>query len=76
LHDPPAFNLAGDLYAGDFYRELHRVLTRKGYLFHYIGDPESKSGATVTRGVIKRLQEAGFARIERKPRAFGVVAYK
>jgi uncharacterized protein len=76
LHDPPAFNLAGDLYAGDFYRELYRVLTRKGYLFHYIGDPESKSGATVTRGVIKRLQEAGFARIEKKPRAFGVVAYK
>jgi uncharacterized protein len=76
LHDPPAFNLAGDLYAGDFYRELHRVLTRRGYLFHYIGDPESKSGATVTRGVIKRLQEAGFARIEKKPRAFGVVAYK
>ena len=76
LHDPPAFNLAGDLYAGDFYRELHRVLTRKGYLFHYIGDPESKSGATVTRGVIKRLQEAGFARIKRKPSAFGVVAYK
>jgi uncharacterized protein len=76
LHDPPAFNLAGDLYAGDFYRELYRVLTRRGYVFHYIGDPESKSGATVTRGVIKRLHEAGFTRIEKKPRAFGVVAYK
>jgi uncharacterized protein len=76
LHDPPAFNLAGDLYARDFYRELYRVLTRRGYLFHYIGDPESKSGASVTRGVIKRLHEAGFTRIEKKPRAFGVVAYK
>jgi uncharacterized protein len=76
LHDPPAFNLAGDMYAADFYGELYRVMTRKGRLFHYIGDPESKSGATVTRGVIKRLQEVGFRRIDKKPRAFGVVAYK
>lgn len=76
IHDPPAFSLAGDLYSRDFYEELYRVLTRKGYLFHYIGDPESKSGRNVTGGVIKRLQDAGFQRIARKPRAFGVVAYK
>lgn len=76
IHDPPAFNLAGDLYSGDFYRELYRVLTRRGYVFHYIGDPESKSGAVTTRGVIKRLGEAGFTRIDKKPQAFGVVAHK
>lgn len=76
IHDPPAFSLGGDLYSRDFYDELYRVLTRKGYLFHYIGDPESKSGQNITRGVIKRLGEAGFTRIVRKPQAFGVVAYK
>jgi predicted methyltransferase len=76
LHDPPAFALAGDLYARDFYVELHRVLRRRGRLFHYIGNPESKSGRTTTRGVMRRLQEAGFSRVKRRPRAFGVVAFR
>lgn len=76
IHDPPAFSLGGDMYSRDFYEELYRVLTRKGYMFHYIGDPESKSGRNITAGVIRRLQEAGFANVIRKPRAFGVVAYK
>lgn len=76
IHDPPAFNLAGDLYAGSFYRELYRVLRRKGRLFHYIGDLESRSGRTVSKGAIRRLQEAGFSRVVRHPEAFGLVAYK
>lgn len=76
LHDPPVFSLAGELYSGAFYRQLYRVLKRGGRLFHYIGDLNSKSAGTVTRGALKRLQEAGFARITRRPEAFGVVAYK
>ncbi len=76
LHDPPTFSLAGHLYATDFYRQLHRILRPKGRLFHYIGDPKSKSGRSVTRGVVRRLQEAGFARIKPAPYAFGVVAFK
>jgi predicted methyltransferase len=76
LHDPPAMSLAGDLYSGAFYRQLHRILTRNGRLFHYIGDPESASGRNITRGVIRRLQESGFTRIVRHPEAFGVVAFK
>lgn len=76
IHDPPRFSLAGDLYSGAFYLQLHRVLNRKGRLFHYIGDLESRSGRNVARGVVRRLREAGFSRIERKPRAFGLVAYK
>jgi predicted methyltransferase len=76
IHDPPALSLAGHLYAGDFYVELHRVLQRGGRLFHYVGDPESKSGGSITRGVIRRLREAGFPRVSRRPRAFGVLAFK
>jgi len=77
IHDPPYLSLAGDLYSLEFYRELHRILShRKGRLFHYIGDPESKSGKSTTAGVIRRLEQAGFQRIERAPRAFGVVAHK
>lgn len=76
IHDPPTFSLAGELYSGEFYRQLHRVLGRKGRLFHYIGDPNSRSGRNLTRGVSRRLQEAGFSRVVRKPAAFGVVALK
>lgn len=74
IHDPPMFSLAGDLYSAEFYRSLYRVLRRGGRLFHYIGNPESKSGQSVTAGVIRRLQQAGFTRVARRPEAFGVVA--
>ncbi len=50
IHDPPAFALAGDLYSGEFYRELRRLLRNNGRLFHYVGDPESKSGHSITTG--------------------------
>ncbi len=76
IHDPPAFRLAGHLYSGKFYAELHRVLRRGGRLFHYVGNPESKSGGSITRGVMRRLREAGFSRVARRPRAFGVVAFR
>ncbi len=76
IHDPPTFSLAGHLYSGDFYAEMYRVLKPGGQAFHYIGDPESKSGRRVTAGVIRRLEQVGFSRVQRAPRAFGVVAYK
>lgn len=76
IHDPPTFSLAGELYSGAFYQQLLRVLKRGGRLYHYIGDPNSKASGGVTKGALKRLQEAGFARVVRRPEAYGVVAYK
>jgi len=76
IHDPPMFSLAGELYSGAYYRQLYRVMQRKGRLFHYIGDLSSRSGRNVVKGVTRRLQESGFTRIVRRPEAFGVVAYK
>jgi uncharacterized protein len=76
MHDPPTFKLAGELYSGVFYHELYRILKRGGRLFHYIGDPSSKASGGTTRGVLKRLQDAGFSRVARRPEAYGVVAYK
>jgi hypothetical protein len=70
------FSLAGELYSRACYEELYRVLKRKGRLFHYIGDLESRSGRNVARGVVRRLREAGFSRVVRKPGAFGLVAYR
>ncbi|HCJ33511.1 MAG TPA: spermine synthase [Ktedonobacter sp.] len=76
IHDPPVLSLAGELYSGVFYQQLFRILKRGGRLFHYIGDLNSKSSGTVSKGVVRRLQEAGFTRVVRKSEAYGVVAYK
>ncbi len=76
IHDPPMFSLAGELYSAETYRHLFRVLKPKGRMFHYVGDLSSRSGRNVTKGVARRLQEAGFTRVVRKPEAFGLVAYK
>jgi predicted methyltransferase len=76
IHDPPTFSLAGELYSGVFYQQLYRILKRGGRLYHYIGDPNSKASGGVTKGALKRLQEAGFARVVRRPEAYGVVGYK
>jgi predicted methyltransferase len=76
FHDPPTFRLAGELYSEAFYRELFRVLKRGGLLFHYIGDLNSTSGRVVAKGAVRRLQAAGFTRVERRPEAFGLVGSK
>lgn len=61
LHDPPRFGIAGELYAGEFYAGLARVLKRGGQLFHYTGTPNRlTSGRDVPAEVARRLQQAGF----------------
>jgi hypothetical protein len=76
IHDPPQFSLAGELYSGEFCGQLFRVLSRGGKMFHYIGDPASKSSGSVTRSVLRRLKEAGFRDVTPHPEAFGVTALR
>ena len=76
VHDPPAINLAGELYSEEFYAQAYRVLARSGRVFHYVGDPHSASGGRVTKGVVRRLQSVGFKKVVLKPDAFGVLAFK
>ena len=76
IHDPPMFSLAGELYSGAFYRQLHRVLKENGRLLHYVGNLQSKLGRNVARGVSRRLKEAGFSRVVPRREAFGLVARK
>ena len=64
MHDPPRFSRAGHLYSFDFYRELFRVLKKGKYLFHYTGKPGEKRGLNLTKGIKKRLKEAGFYSIK------------
>jgi predicted methyltransferase len=75
IHDPPTFQIAGDLYAQSLYQTFYRILKDQGRLFHYIGNPESRSGATVGRGVVERLEAVGFS-VKPKGSAFGVLAKK
>lgn len=76
IHDPPTIQLAGDLYSGEFYRSLYRILKPRGRLFHYIGDLSSPSVSRIVRGVTERLSAAGFQSVKKQPDAFGVVAQK
>jgi predicted methyltransferase len=76
VHDPPTFSLAGELYSEEFYRQAYRVLNRRGKLFHYVGDLESKQGHKVASSAANRLRNAGFVKVERHPDAFALVALK
>lgn len=76
LHDPPTIKTAGELYSKEFYAKLFRVLKPSGYLFHYTGEPGSKSGIDIVKGVIKRLSSVGFTDFKRTETIKGVFAVK
>jgi predicted methyltransferase len=77
IHDPPRFSLAGELYGEQFYRELHRVLKRRGALFHYTGNPHLvKRGTSFTENAAQRLRTAGFTRVVKITELMGVTAQK
>ena len=75
IHDPPTLSLAGLLYSQELYLRFYRILKNNGRLFHYVGNPDSRSGASVGRGVVQRLRKAGF-KTTPKSRAFGILAQK
>lgn len=77
IHDPPRFSLAGELYGEAFYRELHRVLSRRGRLFHYTGNPHLiKHGGSFMDQAARRLKSAGFAQVRKVPELMGLLAAK
>lgn len=77
IHDPPRFSLAGELYGEKFYREIHRVLKRRGALFHYTGNPHQlKRGSSFMDHAVQRLRAAGFSKVTKVIKLMGVTACK
>lgn len=77
IHDPPRFSLAGELYGESFYRELYRVLKRRGTLFHYTGNPQLlKRGSGFVDQAARRLKMAGFTKVEKVSELMGLTAKK
>ncbi len=66
IHDPPRFTSStGDLYGKVFYAGLFRVMKKAGRLFHYTGSPgKIKSQDVFIKNTMKRLENAGFEKVE------------
>ncbi len=76
IHDPPRLSLAGELYGGEFYKQLSRVLKPGGRMFHYIGSPGAKyRGRNLKKGVVRRLMDAGF-KVEKRDKLQGLLCVK
>ncbi|MFZ8783229.1 MAG: class I SAM-dependent methyltransferase [Desulfurococcaceae archaeon] len=77
IHDPPRFSKStGDLYSLEFYRELYRVLKKRGVLFHYTGEPRRHGSPSILKGIKRRLEEAGFRVLRFDESAQGFTAVK
>lgn len=74
IHDPPRVSFAGELYSLEFYKQLARVLKRKGRMFHYVGYPGSKGGKNISKGVRERLLAAGFREVKWMEGGMGFLA--
>jgi len=75
IHDPPRFSLAGELYSEDFYRQMYRVLRKKGGLFHYTGNPgKMTKGKSFMNKAAERLKFAGFRRVTPNTKLMGLRA--
>jgi len=77
IHDPPRLSLAGELYGESFYREIYRVLKKRGALFHYTGNPHLlRRGTSFIDHAAQRLRDVGFTRVVKVVELMGVTARK
>ncbi len=76
IHDPPTFTMAGELFSGNFYLQLMRVLKDKGKLFHYTPLYKIRRGFDFPSKVKRRLRAAGFRKIDYSQEAGGFKCQK
>jgi uncharacterized protein len=73
IHDPPRFSKAGELYSGEFYRELRRICKEGALLFHYVGSLGRKK-RDIAGEVAKRLEGCGWKVVKKNARLQGIIA--
>lgn len=77
IHDPPSISIAGELYSGEFYSQLFRVLKPGGKLLHYTGAPGSRGrGMDLSGSVAKRLKKTGFRKVVADEKTQSVLAVR
>jgi predicted methyltransferase len=76
IHDPPTYKYAPELYSGEFYKELFRVLKNGGKLYHYAPCPQKTKDRNFYTSIIKRLNATGFKKVHYIEEASGVAAQK
>jgi hypothetical protein len=78
IHDPPTFQMAPDLYSLKFHREIYRVLSKNGKLWHYSPEPGKMKGKAeqLTNRVILYLKKAGFKEVIYDGDSKGILAFK
>ncbi|MCX6804195.1 MAG: methyltransferase [Candidatus Diapherotrites archaeon] len=64
IHDPPTVSFAKELYSSEFYKELFRVLSKRGILYHYCPNPGKTKGGEFWPRVKERLEKIGFVNVE------------
>ncbi len=67
IHDPPTFVISPQLYTLEFYKEIYRILKKRGKLVHYAPSPGKAKNKNLAKNFIRRiilnLKKAGFSRI-------------
>lgn len=75
IHDPPTFKLAPELYSEKFYKELSRVLKKKGRLWHYCPVPgKLKYGEKFRKKIENKLKK--FFKVFYDKASEGFVCFK
>jgi len=74
LHDPPRYALSPDLYTEELYSHFFRILSRRGRLYHYTGNPKKEQRRGLAERTMSRLKSVGFSQTKKVYQ--GVVAQK
>ncbi len=68
IHDPPTVRIAPELFSDVFYRQLYRVLKKRGRLYHYLPLYRIRQGRDYPAKIKGKLKQAGFEMITFLPR--------